>query len=232
MVLSVHQPQYIPWLGYFHKILRSDLFVFLDNVQYKPREYQNRNRVRTKDGAIWLTVPVVTGGQGRQNIRDVKIDNSADWRTEHLKSMRACYGRSPFFGRYFPFFEDLYGRDWDGLSDLNIAVTRYMLKELSIPTTVCFESELGISSKKTDRIIDICGKLKADAYLSGAGGRDYLDESRFAPSGVRLVYQEFRHPAYRQQFMKDAADFTPYLSTVDLLFNEGPSSRDILESAG
>jgi hypothetical protein len=201
-------------------------------VQYKPREFQNRNKIRTREGSIWLSVPVVTKGLGRQKIMDVKIDNSVDWRAEHLKSIRSCYGRAEFFGRYFPFFEELYAKSWSGLSDLNIAIIEYMVKEMSIETGIYFESRLGIESKKTDRIIEICGKLKAGIYLSGSGGRDYLEEEKFAASGIRLEYQEFAHPGYRQQFMKDAGDFIPYMSALDLLFNEGPRSREILNSAG
>jgi hypothetical protein len=230
MILSVHQPQYIPWLGYFDKIARSDAFVFLDCVQYKEREFQNRNKIRTKDGWIWLTVPVATKGLGRQNIRDVKIDNSFSWRKEHLGGIRAWYGRAPFFEKYNPFFEELYSREWDSLSDLNIRIIGYILKELSISTPVYFESKLDIKNKKTDRIIEICGKIKADTYLSGIGGKEYLEEEKFANSGIILKYQEFKHPVYKQQFMKDKGDFIPYMSILDLLFNEGPRSGEILAS--
>lgn len=231
MVLSVHQPQYIAWIGYFHKILRSDAFVFLDNVQYKPREYQNRNRIRTKDGALWLSVPVSASGLGRQAIREVKIDDSSGWRADHLNSIRTSYGRAKYFARYFPFFEDLYGKIWDDLCGLNIGIIKYIMKEMSISTPLYMESELGIASKKTDRIVDICGKLNADTYLSGIGGKGYLEEDKFRDSGITLRYQEFRHPVYGQQFMKDSGDFMPYMSAVDLLFNEGPDSAGILRSA-
>jgi hypothetical protein len=230
MILSVHQPQYIPWLGYFDKIARSDAFVFLDCVQYKEREFQNRNKIRTKDGWIWLTVPVVTKGLGRQNIRDVKIDNSFSWRKEHLGSIRAWYGRSTFFDKYFVFFEETYSMEWETLHDINIHIIRYILKELSISTPVYFESKCGINSKKTDRIIEICGKLKADTYFSGIGGKEYLETEKFAAAGIALAYQDFKHPAYRQQFMKGDGDFIPYMSILDLLFNEGPRSGEILAS--
>lgn len=230
MILSVHQPQYIPWLGYFDKIARSDAFVFLDCVQYKEREFQNRNKIRTKDGWIWLTVPVVTKGLGRQNIPDVKIDNSFPWRKEHLGSISAWYGRAPFFGKYFPFFEEVYGREWEALCDINIHMIKYILKELFILTPVYFESKCDIKSKKTDRIIEICGKLKSDTYLSGIGGKEYLEAEKFTASGIKLIYQDFKHPAYRQQFMKDNGDFIPYMSILDLLFNEGPRSGEILAS--
>ena len=228
MILSVHQPQYIPWLGYFDKIIKSDCFVFLDNVQYKPREFQNRNKIRTKDGWIWLSVPIVAKGLGRQNICDVKIDNSFDWRKDHCASIKAWYGRSEFFGKHFPFFEGLYAKEWESLSDLSISIIMYALKELSISTPAHFESKLDIKSKKTERIIEICGKLKADTYLPGIGGKEYLEEDKFIAAGITLKYQEFKHPAYRQQFMKDKDDFIPYMSILDLLFNEGPGSREIL----
>jgi hypothetical protein len=228
MILSVHQPQYIPWLGYFDKIRKSDCFVFLDKVQYKPREFQNRNKIRTKDGWIWLSVSVVTKGLGRRDICEVKIDNSSGWAKEHLSSIKAWYGRSEFFGKYFPFFEELYAKRWDNLSDLNVFIIMRILKELSISTPVYFESELDIKSKKTGRIVDICGKLKADTYLSGIGGKNYLDEGKFAKAGLMLTYQEFKHPVYRQQFMKGDDDFIPYMSAIDMLFNEGPGSKELL----
>ena len=230
MIISVHQPQYIPWLGYFHKILKSDCFVFLDNVQYKEREFQNRNKIRTKDGWIWLTVPVVSKGQGRQKIKDVRIDNSSQWRKEHLESLKACYGRSRFFNDHIDFFERLYSKEWEKLSELNVSIVEYILNKLDIMTPIYFESALDIKGTKTDRIVEICAKLKADTYLSGAGGKDYLEEDRFKENGIKLEYQSFNHPVYSQQFMKEKGDFLPFMSVLDLLFNEGTRSREILES--
>lgn len=230
MIISVHQPQYLPWLGYFDKIASSDAFVFLDNVQYKAREYQNRNKIRTSGGWIWLSVPVVSKGKARQIVSDAMIDNEFGWAKEHLMSLKTSYGRAEYFGKYFPFFEDLYSKKWDGLADLNVEIIRYLLKELSIDTPLHFESDLDIKSSKTDRIIDICAKLKADTYLSGAGGRVYMEEEKFDKAKVALLYQDYAHPVYRQQFMKTEKDFIPYMSIVDLLFNEGPSSARIVRT--
>lgn len=229
MIISTHQPQYIPWLGYFDKIARSDSFVFLDNVQYKTREFQNRNKIRAKDGWLWLSVPVVSKGKGRQIIADVRIDNELGWPKEHLMSLKTCYARTKYFDKYFPFFEDLYGKAWDKLADLNVEIIKYLLKELSICTPVYFESNLNIASAKTDRIVDICIKLKGDTYLSGAGGRAYIDDNKFEASGIKLVYQEFVHPVYSQHFMKTEDDFVPYMSIVDLLFNEGSRAKEVLK---
>ncbi len=225
MIISVHQPQYLPWLGFFDKINKSDGFVFLDQVQYKSREFQNRNKIRTKDGFLWLSVPVKSKGKGRQKISQVVIDNEFPWARQHLESLKTWYAKAKFFKQYLPFFEDVFNRKWDKLLDLNIHIINYLLKQLSITTTVYFESKLAISSIKTERIIQICKKLEADTYLSGIGGKDYLEEVKFSPAGIKLVYQEFSHPQYDQLF----EPFIPFMSIVDLLFNYGPDSLKILK---
>ncbi len=226
MIYSVHQPQYLPWIGFFDKVAASDVFVYLDDVQYKQREFQNRNKLRTKDGWMWLTVPVAV--EHNTLIKDVAIDASRDWRSEHAKSLKAWYGRAPFYASHADFFRDLYARDWDRLSTLNVEVIGYLLRELGIKTRVVFESALGAGGTKTQRIINIGRALGADTYLSGAGGRDYLDENLFRKAGIKLLYQEYKHPVYTQQFMSSPDDFLPYMSMVDLLFNEGDRSLEIL----
>jgi len=224
MIVSVHQPQYIPWLGYFDKIAKSDAFVFLDNVQYKEREFQNRNKIRTAQGAAWLTVPVISQGLGRQNISAVRIDNELDWKRKHLGGLRSAYAGSRYFSKYYPEFEAILAREWEYLKDLNVAIIKYMLVELSITTTISFESDLNIASTRSQRIIDICRRLQADTYLSGSGGKDYLDVTLFSREKISLLYQEFRHPEYEQRFRP----FLPLMSVLDLLFNCGPESRKIL----
>jgi hypothetical protein len=238
MIVSVHQPQYIPWLGYFDKIAKSDCFVFLDCVQYKAREFQNRNKIRTKVGWIWLSVPVESTDAGcaqarsgasdcagnRQKINEVKVDNGSSWQRKHAASLRAWYGGARCFNEHFPFFEEVYSRQWARLVELNVHIIQYMLKALAIDTPLVFESDLHIFGTRTQRIIEICRTLKADTYLSGIGGKEYLEEGLFAENGMRLLYQEFKHPEYEQRFMPFAA----YMSAVDLLFNHGKDSREIL----
>lgn len=228
MILSVHQPQYIPWIGYFDKIAKSDSFVFLDQVQYKPREFQNRNKIRNPAGAIWLSVPVISKGKGRQAIDNVKVDNELPWQRKHLESFKSCYGKAAFFDEHREFLNQAYAQKWESLVSLNIFIIDYILKQLAIGLPIYRESELGIHSTSTDRIIEICRRLKADTYLSGIGGKEYLDEEKFPQAGIKLIYQDFRHPVYRQQFMKNADDFIPCLSILDLLLNEGSRSREIL----
>ncbi|MBI4654119.1 MAG: WbqC family protein [Nitrospirae bacterium] len=230
MILSVHQPQYISWLGYFDKIYKSDCFVFLDSVQYKSREYQNRNKIRTKDGWIWLTVPVISKGMHQQKICDVRINNDSDWQRQHRESLRVWYGRAKFFKNYFPFFEKIYTKKWEKLIDLNVCIINYILKALKINTPIYYESELGITTQGTGRIIEICKKIGADVYLSGIGGKDYLEEEKFSQAGIKLEYQNFIHPTYHQQYMGSGNIFLPYMSCIDLLFNEGEGSGKILRS--
>jgi len=228
MIISVHQPQYLPWLGYFHKIYNSDAFVFLDNVQYKTREYQNRNRIRTANGWIWLTVPVIRPEHSYPNISSVRIDNARDWRRQHWKSLALNYGKAPFFKKYSDFFEDLYRKDWDALIDLNMYTVREIMRLLNIEKPVYLESQLDIKTTNTKRIIDICRALKGDIYLSGAGGKEYLDERSFTLSGIRLTYQDFKHPEYKQRH----EPFVPFMSAVDLLFNHGGNALKILTQDG
>jgi hypothetical protein len=224
MVIAVHQPQYIPWLGYFHKIAKCDSFVFLDNVQYKTREFQNRNRIRTDKGWMWLTVPVVTKDGCRIRMADVEIDNTMPWQRKHLGSIKTSYATAPYFKEYYGFFEDTFQRQWLKLSDLNVHITRFVMGQLSITTPIVFESELNVITPKTQRIIDICRKMNADIYLSGVGAKEYLEESLFPEQRITLYYQHFDHPEYKQCF----EPFMPYMSVIDLLFNHGPASKDIL----
>ena len=224
MILAVHQPQYLPWLGYFHKIANCDLFLFLDDVQYKKREFQNRNKIKTPNGPLWLTVPVVTKGQYTQNIRDVEICPDNDWAGEHLKSIEHNYAKAPFYKEHRDFLHTVYGKRWDLLINVSITIIDHILRCLDIKTPCKMSSEYGVTTASSERIVDLCKKTGADTYLSGAGGREYMDEELFTKNGIKVVYQEFKHPEYSQLYGK----FEPYLTVMDLLLNCGPQSRSIL----
>ncbi len=220
MRIAVHQPQYLPWIGYFHKMAHCDLFVYLDDVQYKKREFQNRNRIRTPDGFIWLTVPVITKGKYHQNISEVKIDPTASaWQQEHLRSINLNYSRTPYYKEYIHFFEKLYNNPWHSLMELNLETIKIISEITGLKTPTEFSSKYSITTFSTQRIIELCRCVGANEYLSGAGGKDYLDEKLFQDSGIKLLYQEFNHPTYPQAY----EGFIPYLSAIDLLFNIGGS---------
>jgi hypothetical protein len=156
------------------------------------------------------------------------IDNEFPWKRQHKNSLKSSYGNAPYFKEHFPFFQQVYDRHWEKLADLNVHIIDYLLKQLSISTPIRFESELDTATQATGRIIEICQKLKADTYLSGSGGKDYLEEDKFVQAKIKLVYQDFTHPVYNQQVMSQEKDFIPYMSILDLLFNAGPKSREIL----
>ncbi len=227
-VLAAHQPQYLPYPGYFDKMLRCDVFVFLDEVQFKVREFQNRNRIRTKDGWMWLTVPVLTKGRRFQAIKDVRVVPGDDWGARHMRALEVNYGRAPFFDDYAAFFRDVYARSWERFDALCYVLIDFMRGCFGVETPCIKESELGTTARSTARIIELCRKVGADTYLSGDGGRVYLDEGMFEDAGIRLVYQNYSPIVYNQLHCMDAADFIPNLSAVDLLFNEGPAAAALL----
>lgn len=226
MIVSVHQPHYLPWLGYLDKIDQSDLFVVLDNVQYKKREFQNRNRIKTPDGETWLTVPVVTKGKYEQKTSEVEIDNSVSWQDKHARSLEMNYGKAAHYGEVMGRLMKYYDREpWGRLMDLSVEMLKYYLEAFGIETPVRFESEFDIQGLRTERIVNICLATGADTYLSGSGAKEYLEEGMFEKAGLKLEYQHYRHPVYRQLH----GEFRPYMCAADLLFNHGPESGEIMK---
>lgn len=224
MLFSAHQPQYLPWLGFFEKIDRADRFVLLDDVQYKKNEWQNRNRIKTPKGPQWLTVPVKA--HLGQKINEVPIDNSKSWVKDHLKSLETNYHRAPFFEKIFPQIEKvLTQKEWDFLGGLNIALIKTLLNLLEIPENkIVLSSSLKIKGKSTQRLVEIGQTLEAFTYLSGQDGEKYLDLELFNQAQIKVAFQQYQHPVYAQLF----DDFQSHLSVVDLLFNCGPKSLSVL----
>ena len=226
MIAAIHQPQYIPWLGYIDKVDRADVFCFLDSVQYKKNDFQNRNRIKTASGWQWLTLPVCY--RFPQKINEVTINNEVNWKRKHLQALTTNYRKSPFFEETIAVFERLYSRQWNSLSDLNIEMVRSLLDLLKMgEKKTVLASSLTESEDPNERLIDICHAIGCDTYLAGAGGANYMDLARFENSGIDVVFQDFRHPKYPQFF----GDFISNLSTVDLLFNCGPESMQYLRKA-
>ena len=219
MIVAVHQPQFLPWLGYFDKIHRADIFCYLDNVQFKKNDWQNRNRIKNAQGWQWLTVPVHF--RFPQKIKEVAIDNAVAWTTKHLRALTTNYSQAPYFKRYAPIFEQTYSQEWELISDLNIYLIQQLRNALDLDRRPTFKaSEFDLREDPTDRLIDICKALYADTYLSGQDGINYMDLERFRQNGIRVVFQKFNHPVYTQIFN----DFQSHMSVVDLLFNCGPNS--------
>lgn len=223
-IVAIHQPNYIPWIGYFHKIHKSDIFVFLDDVQYPKGQVVNRNKIKSASGEQYLTVPVHKKGHFGQLISEVTIDDHITWRKNHWKSILFCYSKAPYFSDYSHFFEDLYQKEWEYLSELNIYIVRNITEILGLEIEFIRSSELNIDETSTERLISIVKGVGGNTYLSGTYARGYQDESSFKENGIKLVYQDFQHPIYNQLF----GEFIPNMSVIDLLFNEGKKSIDFM----
>ncbi|MGQ9628967.1 MAG: WbqC family protein [bacterium] len=224
MILAIHQPNYLPWLGFFHKIWMCDTFVLLDNARYSRGSWMNRVKVKIASGPIWLSVPIITKSKCDQSIIDAKIQNNEPWRRKHWHTLIQNYSGSPFFRNYKSFFSEFYRRKWSKLSEMNEFAIRYIASELGLRRELIRASDLKVEGSGTELLINICKALGADTYLSGDGAGGYLEEGKFAESGIELIYQNFKHPAYKQLY----GDFVAGLSIVDLLFNHGPDSLGIL----
>ncbi|MFH1259478.1 MAG: WbqC family protein [Elusimicrobiota bacterium] len=222
MMIAIHQPQYLPYLGYFDKLVKADIFVLLDDVQFKKNEWQNRNRIKTVEGWQYLTVPVCY--RYPEKIREVKISYQENWMKKHCQALKTNYHRAAYFEEYYPALEEKLQKKYASLADLNIALVRFFSEKMNIPTPLLLSSELKVSGESTERLVNICLQLGADTYLSGSGGKDYLDEDCFKKAKLKLVFQEYQHPRYAQLY----GDFIPNLSVVDLFFNCGEKSLEVL----
>lgn len=217
ITVTAHQSSYLPWLGFFHKLALSDIYVYLDDVQYEKNSFTNRNKVKSPNGAeIWLTVPVLSKDHFNRTVKDLKIDNNSKWRIKHWKTLQT-YKKAPYFQEYSDFLEKAYSKDWEYLSEMNEYLLKFFLKELNINVKFIKSSELGLKQKKADLVIEICEKLDAEIFIFGALGKNYAKVDDFTTKGINVYFQDYRHPVYPQLW----GDFVYYLSIVDLLFNVG-----------
>ena len=227
--LVVLQPGYLPWLGFFDQMRRSDVFVYYDDVQFDKHGWRNRNRVKAPDGAPhWLTVPVLHSGRNWPAILEVEIDNRTPWARKHVGTLRQFYGKAPHLDRYLPALEELLERRWTLLVDLDLAVTGLICGWLGLMRPTFRASAVGVGGKQSERLLALCQHVGARRYLSGDAAKDYLDTELFARHGIEVEWQDYLHPVYPQQH----GAFVPYLSIVDLLFNCGEESTSILGRAG
>jgi len=218
---AIHQPNYIPWLGYFFKIAHADKFVFLDNVVYPDASFINRNSIKTPSGPAWLTIPVIRSGRSGQLIGEVEMDCVKRWAGRHLATLRSNYGRAPYFKETFALLEPHYrsrSADRGSLAEFNIGLICSIAAHLGLNAQLMRASELSVSGHKTDLNLDICRAIGARTYLAGTGAKSYQDDAKLEDAGITPVYSPFSHPRYPQRF----GEFVENLSIVDVLMNCGP----------
>jgi WbqC-like protein family len=224
--VAIHQPHYLPWLGYFAKWASADLFVFLDTVQYEKNGWQNRNRIKTPAGPRWLTVPV--RARLGMAVSVVPIDTSQPWRARHLRAIENAYAKAPQWPRYRDEVRSFYAREWERLAPLAVDSARWLAGALGVATPAQLASELAVADgprpDATARLVAICRAVGADTYLAGRDGALYLDAAQFAAAGIAVSTQRYEHPVYGQ----GGGEFTPFLSTLDLLLMQGDEALGIL----
>jgi len=221
MIVSIHQPNYLPWLGYFHKIANSDIFVIFDDVQLpRGKDFVVRNLIKTEGGPRWLRVPVKDKNK-MLSINQIKINNELDWSKKHLNSLKSNYQKAPFFTTYYEGIEEILSKKIEFLLELNLELIKFFMKILKINTKIIYSSELNVDSSGTEKILKIVQASKGDRYLTGEGkgSQRYIvgKDDIFKKKGIKMIYQNFQFPNYPQLF----DEFIPNLSICDMLFNIG-----------
>jgi len=224
MIVSVHQPHYLPWSGYFDKIDSADVFVLLDCVQFEKNGWQNRNRIKTSQGESWLTVPVLH--DFGQLINETLIDNKMKWRQKHIKSIITNYSRAPFFKQYINIFENIYLKEWEDLSTLNTEMLFMFSETIGVKTKIRLSSDLkDLPIDPNQRLVEIVKHYNGDCYLAGKGSLSYIDTDLFEKNGIKVIFQEYSPEIYPQLY----GEFIPGLSLVDMIFNVGNESYNIIK---
>lgn len=227
MKIGILQPGYLPWLGFFEQLYRSDVFVLYDDVQYDKGSWRNRNRIKTAHGIQWLTVPVLFKLHEAPLIYEVKIDNTINWRKKHLRAIQLNYAKAPYYKKYLDIFTEVYSKEWEYLVELDSYLIFQLARCLGMEKKrIVRSSALDIQGNTLERLVRICQYFQADVFYEGAAGRNYIDKQYFEGHGITVQYQDYQHPVYQQLY----GEFVPYLSVIDLLFNQGEESLSILKT--
>jgi hypothetical protein len=228
MIATIIQPPYLPWLGFFDRVLKCDVLVLLDNVpmdRNSRTKFLNRNKVRNKEGWIWLTVPLAKGPRD-QPILELRIRNDESWAEDHWRTIESCYKRARCFVEYATSLEATYRQVWLHLVDLNRVLLDILLRGFGMSPRIELASQLGTHQRGTPLLVEICHKVGASTYISGPFGRDYIDRGQFQSAGIELLFHDYVHPRYEQSF----AGFEPHMSALDLLLNHGAEGRKLFET--
>ena len=226
-LVVVHQPDFLPWLGFFDRLLRADLYVALDCVQYINRGWMHRDRIKTPLGPQWLSLSVKKSPRGTP-MREIRLSEEAQWRDGNLALIRQNYRSAPFVDDLMPHLETLYRLPTMSLVEFNLASIGMLMDQFDINTQLIMASSLSPQGKGNDLIVDILRRVGATHYLSGEGARAYFEPGPFAAAGIEVVWQDFEHPVYPQMH----GAFVPMLSAIDMLFNCGVKrARELLRGS-
>ena len=218
--VAILQSNYIPWKGVFDLINMVDIFVFFDDVDFTKRDWRTRNKIKTPQGEVWLTVPVQKNHRGTK-INEVKISNSEDWQKKHYKTIVSNYKKAFYFDMYHDIIDEIYLKNkWDNLSEFNIFTTELIAKKLGITTKFCYSSDFNVEGVKDERLVNICKEINATEYISGPAAKAYINPELFKKNDIQLSYIVYKYNEYPQLYN----NFDHYVSILDLLFNCGHES--------
>jgi len=224
MKIAIMQPTYLPWIGYFDLMAQSEVFVLMDDVQFVKKSWQHRNRIKSPTGELMLSVPIVTAGRRFQPICETEIDARQPWATKHFRSIELSYAKAPYAAQYLPDLRQIYERPWKMLPELNHALIGFLGRSMGIEAPIHFASSFPCRKERNEHIVDLCKACNGDLLYDAGGAADVIDAAALEKEGIRVVFQSYVHPEYRQLH----GPFLSHLSALDLLLNEGPRSREIL----
>lgn len=220
MIITIHQPEHLPWLGFFNKLSKAELFVILDHVQFEKNYFQNRNKIIGTNGVQYIGIPALTSGHmtGMIKTTEIALKTNANWRNKYINTIMLSYSKYPYFDEVFPILEKALKIDSKYVCDINIAIIKAFADKLGFHPQYVRSSELNVSGLKSELILNICKKVQATTYIAGPSGRDYLDMNSFKTNGIKVVFNDYKHPTYHQMKSKE---FVPYMSSLDLFMNCG-----------
>ncbi|MFZ2498674.1 WbqC family protein [Methanosarcina sp.] len=226
MKACIHQPNYLPYIGFFNKIKNTEVYVLFDIAQYEKNKFCNRNQIRTENGSMYLTIPVLSKDCYLKRMCDVKLPPNSKWMKKHWKAIEANYAKSEYFDSYKDPIEKLYQTNFTSLVDFNEEIIKFLINEFCLESTIIKSTDLNLDQnlKSTDLLINILKEINAASYLSGSSGKNYLNELTFKKEGIKLEYQHFTHPVYKQRFN----GFVENMAAFDLLFNIGEKSKQMI----
>ena len=234
-ILVAHQPEFLPWISYISKATMGDVYFIVDTVQFRKEGFQNRNKIRIKNepGWQWLTIPVLLAKKKLTNLSDVKINYREKWQRKHLSAIKYSYGNTPYFNEIYPELEKIYS-DFDGefLVEFVVSIIKYAFNKFNIDIPVYRTSDLkklghNLEGEKSELAINMCKVVQAKSFVFGQYGRQYIEKEKFFQNNIKFVFQKFEHPTYSQIH----GEFIPQMSFIDLLFNHGEKSIDILKKS-
>jgi len=225
-IVTIHQPESFPWMGFFNKMIMADDYIILDNVDFRKNYFQNRNQILTKQGPAFITIPV--DNKKYKAINEIRIVEQKNWQKKQFATLCQTYSKSPYYNLHKEFLESLYSSEYELLIDFNMRVIDYVRRVLDIDTPMSMASDLNVRGTSTELLIELCKKHNATHYLAGRDGINYLNTDLFNDAGIKIIFQDFNIPEY-QHFNHNS--FYPFMSVFDLLFNYPPcEARALIES--